>query len=83
MINSHYSSKLLLAFQALLIHGRKRAYEGAPSKVAYDIFDGAEYLVGLMVEHGDTTALFTDYLRDMAISQGCQLAVSILDSDNP
>ena len=66
MVNPKKLKNALNALQAVLIHARMMAYEGAEHKRIAAILDDAEYLPFLIGCKEDKTSELRDYLKMMA-----------------
>jgi len=82
MIKSNKSANGLRALQAIMIEARTLAYEERDFSLIAKLMDGAEYLAALMLETGDRTTEFRDYLRGMVEQYGCGIAWAEFERGN-
>ena len=71
MIDKNKNNKALQAIQDLIIEARSKAYQNIESKDLGDFLDGLEYLPALVIEDGDNTELFENYLEELCKRNDC------------
>ena len=69
MISTNMQSSALRALHHVLLVARAMGYQNEPGPDIARVLDDAEYLVVLMIQAGDTTAEFREYVESLAQSR--------------
>ena len=83
MISSDKLGNALYTLQGVLIYARSRAGQSASMREIVSLLDAAEYLPYLIARKSNDTALYREFVADIAQKHGCPWLLQRFDEPIP